>query len=54
VKNDVSEECITYIFRVEKSAREEPEGSGGCRLSHQSTAFFIVTAVKTSTLTYAN
>jgi hypothetical protein len=51
---DVSEERIASIFRVEKSASEEPAWAGGCRLldlhsaTSQKTAFFIVTAVKTS------
>jgi hypothetical protein len=33
---DVSEERISSIFRVEKSASGEPASAGGCRLSHQS------------------
>jgi hypothetical protein len=33
---DVSEERIASIFRVDKSAIEEPAWAGGCRLSHQS------------------
>jgi hypothetical protein len=61
---DVSEECIVSIFREEKSASEEPASAGGCSLWYvppkrpftqdlhgaitQKTAFFIVTAVKTS------
>jgi hypothetical protein len=49
VWTDVSEERIASIFRVEKSANQEPASAGGCRL--QKTAFFIVTAVKTSNLT---
>jgi hypothetical protein len=36
VLTDVSEERIASIFRVEKSASEEPVWPGGCRLSHQS------------------
>jgi hypothetical protein len=32
VWTDVSVECITSIFRVEKSANEEPAWAGGCRL----------------------
>jgi hypothetical protein len=36
VLTDVSEERIASIFRVEKSASEEPVRAGGCRLSHQS------------------
>jgi hypothetical protein len=36
VLTDVSEEHIASIFRVEKSASEEPVSAGGCRLSHQS------------------
>jgi hypothetical protein len=64
---DVSEERITSIFRVEKSASEEPAWAGGCRwyvppkrrftqdlhgATSQKTTFFIVTAVETSDLTY--
>jgi hypothetical protein len=30
VWNDVSEECIASIFRVEKSANEEPARAGVC------------------------
>jgi hypothetical protein len=51
VWTDVSEERIPTIFRVEKSASEEPAWVDGCATS-QKTAFFIVTAVKTSNLTY--
>jgi hypothetical protein len=36
VWTDVKEERIAFIFRVEKSASEEPEWAGGCRLSHHS------------------
>jgi hypothetical protein len=36
VWTDVSEERIASIFRVEKSACEEPAWASGCRLSHQS------------------
>jgi hypothetical protein len=36
VLNDVSEERIASIFRIEKSVSEEPAWAGGCRLSHQS------------------
>jgi hypothetical protein len=36
VWTDVSEKHIASIFRVEKSASEEPAWAGGCRLSHQS------------------
>jgi hypothetical protein len=32
VWTDVSEERIAYIFRVEKSASEEPAWAGGCSL----------------------
>jgi hypothetical protein len=32
VWTEVSEENIASIFRVEKSAREEPEWAGGCSL----------------------
>jgi hypothetical protein len=32
---DFSEECVASIFRVEKSASEEPASAGGCKLSHQ-------------------
>jgi hypothetical protein len=35
VLTDVSEERIASVFRVEKSAHEEPAWAGGCRLSHQ-------------------
>jgi hypothetical protein len=35
VLTDVLEERIASIFRVEKSASEEPVWPGGCRLSHQ-------------------
>jgi hypothetical protein len=74
VWTEVSGERIASIFRVEKSAREEPAWAGGCSLLRwrwrryvppkhlliqnlhaaisQKTAFFIVTAVKTSNLTY--
>jgi hypothetical protein len=62
VWTDVSEDRVASIFRVEESASEEPACS--CRLSSpkrrftqklhgatsQKTAFFIVTAVKTSNL----
>jgi hypothetical protein len=68
VWGDVSEESIASIFRVEKSASEEPASEGGCILQRyvppkrrftqdlhdatsQKTAFFIVTAVKTSNVT---
>jgi hypothetical protein len=37
---DASEERVTYTFRVEKSAIEEPTWAGGCRLSHQSKTVF--------------
>jgi hypothetical protein len=64
VWTNVSEERIAYIFRVEKSAGKEPAWEGGCCESppkrrfiqdlhgatSQKTAFFIVTAVKTSDL----
>jgi hypothetical protein len=33
---DVSEESISSIFRVEKSASGEPAWAGGYKLSHQS------------------
>jgi hypothetical protein len=33
---DVLEERIASIFKVEKSASEEPASAGGCRLTHQS------------------
>jgi hypothetical protein len=36
VWTDVSEGRIASIFKVEKSAREEPAWAGACRLSHQS------------------
>jgi hypothetical protein len=36
VWTDISEEHIATIFRVEKSASEEPAWAGGRRLSHQS------------------
>jgi hypothetical protein len=36
VWTDVSDERIASIFRVDKSAIEEPVWAGGCRLSHQS------------------
>jgi hypothetical protein len=36
VRTDVSEECITSIFIIEKSASEKPACAGGCRLSRQS------------------
>jgi hypothetical protein len=36
VCSDVSKELIASIFRVEKSASENPASAGGCRLSHQS------------------
>jgi hypothetical protein len=48
VLTDVSEERIASIFRVEKSASEEPLWPGG---RSQMTTFFIVTAVKASNLT---
>jgi hypothetical protein len=66
VWTDNSEERIASICRIEKSASEEPESTGGLhryvppkrRLTQdlrgatsQNTAFFIVTAVKTSNLT---
>jgi hypothetical protein len=74
VWTDVSEERIASIFRIEKSAFNEPAWAGGYSLLHlltlvprtrnflpwrcrrygatsQKTAFFIVTAVKTSNLT---
>jgi hypothetical protein len=35
VRTDVSEEHVAPIFRLEKSASEEPASAGGCRLSHQ-------------------
>jgi hypothetical protein len=53
VWTDVSEERIASIFRVEKSASEEPGWAGdeeGGDTS-QKKAFFIVTAVKPSNLT---
>jgi hypothetical protein len=31
---DVSEERIAFIFKVEKSASEEPAWAGGCSLRH--------------------
>jgi hypothetical protein len=58
---DVSEGRMASIVRVEKSASEEPAWAGDCKLQFiqelhdaisQKTAFFIVTAVKTSNLTY--
>jgi hypothetical protein len=36
VWTDVSEESIASIFRVEKSASEEPAWAGSFRLSYQS------------------
>jgi hypothetical protein len=42
VWTNVSEERITSIFRVEKSASEEPAWAGGWRLNHQSkTRWFL-------------
>jgi hypothetical protein len=52
---DVSEDRIASIFRVEKSTSEEPAWAGSSHLhgaTPQKTAFFIVTAVKTSNPTY--
>jgi hypothetical protein len=40
VGNDISEEHIASIFRVEKSAREEPARAGGA--ISQKTAFFKI------------
>jgi hypothetical protein len=34
VWTDVSEESLASIFRVEKSASEEPTWAGGCSLRH--------------------
>jgi hypothetical protein len=58
VWTDVSEERIASIFKVEKSASEEPEWAGGSRwqqtaqdlrgATSQKTVFFIVSAVKAS------
>jgi hypothetical protein len=45
VWTNVSEERIASIFRVEKSASEEPAWAGGA--ISQKTAIYIVTAVKT-------
>jgi hypothetical protein len=44
VWTDVSEERIASIFKVEKSASEEPPWAGGCRLSHQSKtpSYFLI------------
>jgi hypothetical protein len=55
VWTDVSEEHIASIFRVEKSASEEPAWASGCRhdlhgATSQKTASFMVTVVKTSNL----
>jgi hypothetical protein len=42
---NVSEESIASISRVEKSASEEPAWGGGCRLSHQSIWFELISIV---------
>jgi hypothetical protein len=48
VWTNVSEESIASIFRVEKSTSEEASWAGGLHSATlQTTAFFIVTAVKT-------
>jgi hypothetical protein len=39
---EFSEERIASIFRVEKSAREEPAWAVGCKLSSQKTVLFNV------------
>jgi hypothetical protein len=62
VRTDVLEGRIASIFRVDKYASEEPTSAGGVPpkrrftqdlhgATSQKTAFFIVTAVKTSNLT---
>jgi hypothetical protein len=40
VLTDVSEERIASIFRVEKSASEEPAWAGGCSATSKKTTFF--------------
>jgi hypothetical protein len=61
VWTNVLEERVASIFRVEKSVSEEPTWAGGCShtqdicgATSQKTAFFIVTAVKTSNLTHTH
>jgi hypothetical protein len=42
--NDVSEEGIASIFRVEKSASEKPASESGCRLGVGGDMFVLVLA----------
>jgi hypothetical protein len=46
VRPDVSEESIASIFRVEKSASEEPAWAGGCRLQWAPSNLFAFYAVR--------